>query len=440
MRDRLDHRGANFLELGPLSREDGEELLQAWLASALPSRRLQPNQRDALLEAFAESDGNPLYLKLAAEEARRWPAWAGVGEESPSDAPTTRLARGVREIIRDNLLARLAHDDNHGSVMVSRSVGYLAASRYGLAEDELIELLSRDPDVYAWFLHGTMHIPQDLVDRAAKHWAVAPPEGQKESHGPQGQEDPTTSKLKELRQDPEGLRTFLTDELGLEGLKLPVVLWSRLFLDLEPYLTERRAEGGNLFSFYHRELGEVAAEQYLVDGPKEEIHGRLADYFRSRADPKGGGAWDGEGVRGLSELPYHLTQAGRWDDLYETLTDFTFLEQKAARVGIAERTGSTGKKETLYTGVFQLQDDFDLALKSIPGGGGKKTGEHPLIVTAVDFGEGLVVRCPWCNTLHPLSQDWLGKEISCPHDECGGPLKINSFTVGNPFGGPAARQ
>ncbi|MCJ7627876.1 MAG: hypothetical protein MUO50_05750, partial [Longimicrobiales bacterium] len=67
------------------------------------------------------------------------------------------------------------------------------------------------------------------------------------------------------------------------------------------------------------------------------------------------------------------------------------------------------------------------------------TGEYPLIVTAVDFGEGFLVRCPWCNSVHPLDWSWLGKEISCPHDECGGPLKINSFTAGNPFAGQESR-
>jgi len=117
--------------------------------------------------------------------------------------------------------------------------------------------------------------------------------------------------------------------------------------------------------------------------------------------------------------------------VYETLTDFSFLEQKAARVGIVERAGSDGEKETLYTGVFQLQDDFDRALQVMPGGEGGRKDSHPLIVTAVDFGEGLVVRCPWCNSSHPLIRDWLGVEIPCPNDECGGPLKVNSFTVGD---------
>ncbi|MCJ7629719.1 MAG: DUF4062 domain-containing protein, partial [Longimicrobiales bacterium] len=65
---RLKSRGAAFLELGPLRRADGECLLKAWLASAKPPRRLQPLQQEAVLDAFFEAEGNPLYLKLAAEE------------------------------------------------------------------------------------------------------------------------------------------------------------------------------------------------------------------------------------------------------------------------------------------------------------------------------------------------------------------------------------
>ena len=272
-------------------------------------------------------------------------------------------------------------------------------------------------------------MPPDLVDRATTHWTEAVGKGDQKVAAPS---DPTVTRLQELSQDPGRLRTFLTEDLGLEGLKLPVVLWSRLFFDLEPYLTERQAEGGKLLSFYHRELGDVAKEEFLTaDTQRKEIHRRMAAFFRSKADRDGLGSWDGEGVRGLSELPYHLTQAEMQEEVYDVLTDFSFLEQKAARVGIVKRAGPGGKEDTLYTGVFQLQDDFDRALKGMSGGEEANIGVHPLIVTAVDFGKGLVVRCPWCNTEHPLNRDWLGNETTCPKEECGGPLKVNTFTVGD---------
>ena len=89
----------------------------------------------------------------------------------------------------------------------------------------------------------------------------------------------------------------------------------------------------------------------------------------------------------LSELPYHLTEAARWQELHDTLTDFRFLEHKADEVGV-EVSGGDGEGETVYSGVFHLQQDFDPALRKIPGGGGAAGGRRPLIVTAVDFGDG----------------------------------------------------
>jgi hypothetical protein len=211
-----------------------------------------------------------------------------------------------------------------------------------------------------------------------------------------------------------------------------VVLWSRLFFDLAPYLTERMADGTSLLAFYHRELRDVSAEVYAHDERGKVLHGRLADFFRFRADPKRDRAWTGGDVRGLSELPYHLTEAADWQEVHDTLTDFRFLEHKAAEVGV-EKSGGDGEGETVYTGVFQLQQDYEHALQKMPGGGGGAGQRHPLIVTAVDFGDGLVVRCPWCNTVHAFTEerrrDWLGDEITCPNEECGGRLKVNPFVV-----------
>jgi hypothetical protein len=74
----------------------------------------------------------------------------------------------------------------------------------------------------------------------------------------------------------------------------------------------------------------------------------------------------------------------------------------------------------------------------MPGGDGAGPERRPLIVTATDFGEGLVVRCPWCNADHPLPEEagkremWLGREIPCPSEACGGPLRVNPFVCERP--------
>jgi len=419
--ERLQAKQAIIEQLGGLSRQEGDLLLSAWLGEA--KRKLQDPQRKAVLNKFEETQEAPLYLKLAFEEARLWTSGDG---EPPED-----LAPGIKGIIERNLIDRLAKESNHGDMLVSHLLGYLAASRYGLAEDEIIDLLSRDIQVYRWFLEGSYHVPADLVKWALQY---------QEEHEYQGsvdrrisandQERAVADWLKEIRNPPEDLDDFLNDVLSKpDGPRLPVVLWSRLSFDLEPYLSERTSEGSTLLTFYHRELGDVSREVFLENGKEIPFHEELADYFRFRADPDGEKHWTGSYARGLSELPYHLTRAEEWEQVYETLTDFRFLEQKAAEVGVVESQDDEGELVKTYTGVFQLQEDYDRILEAMPGEGGSGSGAsgHPLIITAVDRGDGLTVYCPVCNQTSPIEEAEMDKVIFCPTPGCGRGLKINPF-------------
>jgi hypothetical protein len=237
------------------------------------------------------------------------------------------------------------------------------------------------------------------------------------------------------------LRSFLDQVLPhKDGPRLPVVLWSRLLFDLRRYLTSREAEGARLITFFHRELGDVASDKYL-SGRAGDFHGRLADYFRPGPGDDGARtAWGQATDRGLSELPFHLVEAQRWDEVEATLTDFDFLEAKATRVAVDTRTDKQGNEITTYLGVQRLQDDYDHALQAM--GGGDAAGRPRIIVTATDFGQGMVVRCPHCNTVHTFAtecsvckqthrlEDWVGKEVACSNPDCKGPLKVNKLTVG----------
>lgn len=46
--------------------------------------------------------------------------------------------------------------------------------------------------------------------------------------------------------------------------KIPIVVWSRLYLDLEPFLTERDADGVPIITFFHRTFIEVLKERYQL--------------------------------------------------------------------------------------------------------------------------------------------------------------------------------
>jgi hypothetical protein len=307
----------SLLQLGPMEPDQAGHLLDLWLADA--GRTLQAQQRAAILEAFGREDNRlPLYLRLAFEESRRWRSYATPGE--------TALGSDVSGLI-GSLFARLSAEANHGEILVSRTLGYLAAARNGLAEDELIDLLSRDVDLYASFLGRLYHTPPDLLAWVRKRLddiAAGPSEG--------GEREPVDDRaaeewISDLRRDQRELMAYLSTVLpNPDGPRLPIVLWSRLYFDLEPYLTSRAAAGSALLGFYHRQLGDVAAERYLAGGDQAQIHARLAAYFRSKADPAGEGMWTGEYPRGLSETPYHQYHGGLTDDLVDTVADLRFVD------------------------------------------------------------------------------------------------------------------
>ncbi|MBI3272396.1 MAG: DUF4062 domain-containing protein [Planctomycetes bacterium] len=256
------------IPLEPMPSAEGRALLDVWLHAA--GRALAPSQR-AMLDRRIAGCGLPLFLKLAFEETRR----------SRSYEPAVDPGADVPAALR-RLFARLGSDAAHGPVLVARALGYLAAARHGLAEDEFLHVLSLDPEVWGDF-------------RARAHHE--PPEE-----------------------------------------RLPVAVWSRLFLDLEPYLMERRGDGAALLTFHHRQLGEAAAEEFLPSAARRARHAHLARYFA--ALPVGD-------VRRLSELPYQQRHAGLWKELEATLTDLEFVEAKC-RAGLA----------------YDLVSDYDRALGS----------------------------------------------------------------------------
>ena len=362
----------------PMSAGEADTLLTKWLDHA--GRALRPAQRKEVIDRFGRSDGLPLYLRLAFEEARLW--------RSDTPPAETVLHDGVQELIRKNLFARLSKRSNHGDVLVRHALGYLAASRFGLSEDELLDVLSADEAL--------------LDDFAARSFQK------------------------------------------LQDRRLPIVVWSRLYFDVEPYLTERSAEGATLLAFYHNQLREAVTAECLEGEHAQRRNAALAAYFRSRSDPGRDRSWTGKYARGLSELPFHQAGAGDKDGLFETLTDFTFLERKVSEVGVIERADPDRRPERTfgfssvvlpathakplrtYAGVYALQADYEMAIEAF--GGDKAGGRKPLIVTGTDFGKGRVLRCPWCNVTSPFQDEWRGVDIGCPN--CEGPLRVNPFVVG----------
>ena len=185
----------------------------------------------------------------------------------------------------------------------------ICGGKNGLSEDEMIDVLSRDKDVFGDF---------------QKRSFFKPPEQ-----------------------------------------KLPVVVWSRFFFDLEPYLNERSADGTSLLAFFHRQMGEAVDAEFLSGEGKARIHAELAAYYAAQSLFAEKDGQKTPNLRKLSELPFQQAYGGLWEGLYATLTDFEFLEAKCPHSGIIHAPeGEKGKK--LYGGVYELIEDYQRALAVFP--------------------------------------------------------------------------
>ncbi|MGH7560442.1 MAG: AAA family ATPase [Gemmatimonadales bacterium] len=216
------------------------------------------------------------------------------------------LAGDIAGVIRQ-LFARLSATTEHGPVLTRRALAYLGAARNGLGEDELLDVLSLDRVVLRDFI------------RRARH---QPPEP-----------------------------------------RLPVAVWARLAADLDPYLTERYADGVNLLTFYHKQLLEVIREDFVAGREGEKRHWLLSRYFRRQ--PLFARGTEVGNLRKLSELPHQLTMAAQWGPLLEVLSDLEFLEAKCTWVGVTTEGTGEGAR-TVYEGVYELQEDFRFALERMP--------------------------------------------------------------------------
>jgi NACHT domain- and WD repeat-containing protein len=254
----------NRLEMTQLDADDGETLLVSWLKEA--GRVLQPNQHQEVISKF-NACGLPLYLKLAFEEARLWHSYD----------PPTKFADDIPGII-GNLFVRLDDETNHGELLVSRSLGYIAVARNGLSETEILDVLAWDKE---YFSH--------IQAISAKYGHKLPEE------------------------------------------RIPISLWSRLYLDLAPYLTERGTDGTALLGFYHRQFSEAVTREYLTANIKTERHAHLAQYFNMQSMQAAQGT---PNQRKISELPYQQSHGNLSDEFVQTLTDVNFMQSKLEGAGV----------------------------------------------------------------------------------------------------------
>lgn len=254
---------ATQIALPRFTRGEGGELLDALLLAdhpAYPGRRrsLTHLQRKVVLDAF-ERDGRPLYLSMAASIGRQWTSW-----DSPNFLPSS--VEGLVEHIVMGL------KEKHGERIIDRALAYLCASRYGLSDIEMRDLLWRDAGVRAEF-NQRKNQGQPKVDA------------------------------------------------------LPPVIWSRIYSGLAPYLNVQSVDGALLHRFFHRVIAEAVARLTRERGAAV-FHEQIADYFGSQPLRFGTSTERRLNRRRLMEQPWQLVAAGLIAEAEALLTEFDFAMAK----------------------------------------------------------------------------------------------------------------
>ncbi len=130
--NRENHQN-NFIQLKPLEREDGSEILKKLLEGI--NRTATDQQIEFVLDKFEESGCSPLYLTIAFEEVRNWKSF----DTSFKKKLKHDIVNSINTFIEN--LSQIYH---HQKTLVDRSLGYLVCSKNGLSEKEILDILSSD--------------------------------------------------------------------------------------------------------------------------------------------------------------------------------------------------------------------------------------------------------------------------------------------------------
>lgn len=129
------------IEVKSLTEADGEAIIEQFCGRY--RKRFEPDQRAALL---AKADAvTPLYLLAALEEIRTLGTYEQVSQRIAELPATTQdLFAWILERLENDDGFRDASGQRVGRVLISRFAALVGASRYGLSQRELLDLLDRE--------------------------------------------------------------------------------------------------------------------------------------------------------------------------------------------------------------------------------------------------------------------------------------------------------
>ena len=204
-------------------------------------RTLTKEQINEVENKFKNANCSPLYAFIVSQELKNISSNDKI--DIADDIPSA-----INEFI-DNL-ENLYHLEE---LLIQKVLSYIAFSKYGISENELLDLLS-----------------------------------------------------KEIKSDKKFYnKVFFIKNVSLsKNISFPISLWASLSSLLEPFLTLVYKDDKLLINFFHRQFIETISKRY--EKYKQETHLKLAEFFCNFEKKEG--LWDERyySPRALSELFYHL--------------------------------------------------------------------------------------------------------------------------------------
>ena len=178
-----------------------KQLLTALLKKE--DRTLQEDQEAYFLKQF-QSSPSPLYVSIAVQEIKNWKSYDYTEGSTPKEDGVEQNLKQTQQGIIKEFVENLHTVYHHNKEFVNKVLGYLYASRDGLSESELLQLISADESFIQKMAPETWH------------------------------ENPTK--------------------------ELPMVHWSRLHTQLKPFLSSKTVDSEELMYLFHREFEDVIAK------------------------------------------------------------------------------------------------------------------------------------------------------------------------------------
>lgn len=305
-----------FIDIPELVESDAMIILNHWCN--IENHTLTQEQFDIIFNRIKKCP-TPLFLKLLFNEALKWASYTEINEAKLPDT-VKRMATmkfGQLEL-------------KYGECLVRRTIGYLAASRNGVTDQEMLDLLSLDDAV---------------MGEVAPHY-------------------------------------------NLIRRRVPTSLWYRVRKELALYIKEIKADNVKTLQWSHTHFYEAASERYLLQRDRApSYHKAMSEYFlgtwASKPKPYPGNDkgvlryvseqpfyWepkdankDGSmrvyNLRKINELPHHLLLSNQ-NQLYksETMCNFEWVLAKLCGTSLRSLV------EDYHIGLEMEPSDRDIKLLS----------------------------------------------------------------------------